>query len=119
MGKLVNLFKALFLHLWILFSILLIVFSGFCYSIRKRNILNIEKGTEETENTMKENDMQIEEFSVNEFTSPQCVKIGDNKPLALQMNGDVVIGGIFPLHYLVPELQPNYQDKPPITVCNG
>uniref|UniRef100_A0A3Q2CJG8 Olfactory receptor C family, u1 n=1 Tax=Cyprinodon variegatus TaxID=28743 RepID=A0A3Q2CJG8_CYPVA len=59
------------------------------------------------------------EFSVNEFTSPQCVKIGDNKPLALQMNGDVVIGGIFPLHYLVPELQPNYQDKPPITVCNG
>ncbi|XP_038149393.1 extracellular calcium-sensing receptor [Cyprinodon tularosa] len=68
---------------------------------------------------MKENDMQIEEFSVNEFTSPQCVKIGDNKPLALQMNGDVVIGGIFPLHYLVPELQPNYQDKPPITVCNG
>uniref|UniRef100_A0A3B3VCT2 Olfactory receptor C family, u1 n=1 Tax=Poecilia latipinna TaxID=48699 RepID=A0A3B3VCT2_9TELE len=40
-------------------------------------------------------------------------------PLALQMDGDVVIGGFFPLHYLASELQHSYQSKPQVTPCSG
>lgn len=48
-----------------------------------------------------------------------CVTFFDNKPLALQSKGHVIIGGLFPLHYLAPEPQQGYDSKPQLTPCSG
>uniref|UniRef100_A0A8C6KBI4 Olfactory receptor C family, u1 n=1 Tax=Nothobranchius furzeri TaxID=105023 RepID=A0A8C6KBI4_NOTFU len=49
----------------------------------------------------------------------ECVKIKDDKPLALQRDGDVVLGGFFRLHFVAPELQRSYHSKPQLTACSG
>uniref|UniRef100_A0A3Q3IIX8 G-protein coupled receptors family 3 profile domain-containing protein n=1 Tax=Monopterus albus TaxID=43700 RepID=A0A3Q3IIX8_MONAL len=49
----------------------------------------------------------------------QCVKLQDSESLALESEGDVVIGGVFPLHYVTPEQQHNFSSKPPLTPCSG
>ncbi|XP_034404863.1 extracellular calcium-sensing receptor-like [Cyclopterus lumpus] len=41
------------------------------------------------------------------------------EPLALQSGGDVVIGGLFPLHYVAPKQQQSYHRKPRNTPCGG
>ncbi|XP_037533762.1 extracellular calcium-sensing receptor-like [Nematolebias whitei] len=48
-----------------------------------------------------------------------CLKLGDDEPLTLQMEGDVVIGGFFPLHYVASEPQHIYHSKPQMTSCSG
>ncbi|KAI3353700.1 hypothetical protein L3Q82_004942 [Scortum barcoo] len=50
---------------------------------------------------------------------PQCVKLSDSEPLALQSGGDVVIGGFFPLHYMAPKPHHSYNSKPQLTPCSG
>ncbi|KAI9538769.1 hypothetical protein NQZ68_012422 [Dissostichus eleginoides] len=45
----------------------------------------------------------------------QCVKLADSEPLALQSGGDVVIGGLFPLHFVAPKPQNSYHSKPQLT----
>lgn len=49
----------------------------------------------------------------------QCVSLGDSEPLVLQAEGDVVIGGLFPLHYLAHKPQHRYRSKPQHTPCSG
>lgn len=49
----------------------------------------------------------------------KCVKQTDSEALALQSDGDVVIGGFFPLHYVAAEPQNSYHSKPQITTCSG
>ncbi|CAL9684081.1 unnamed protein product [Knipowitschia caucasica] len=39
--------------------------------------------------------------------------------LVLQSQGHVMIGGLFPLHYLAPEPQKDYRHKPPVIACTG
>ena len=46
---------------------------------------------------------------------PQCVKLADSEPLALQSGGDVVIGGLFPLHFVAPKPQNSYHSKPQLS----
>ncbi|XP_034083733.1 extracellular calcium-sensing receptor [Gymnodraco acuticeps] len=48
-----------------------------------------------------------------------CVKLADSEPLALQSGGDVVIGGLFPLHFVAPKPQNSYHSKPQLTPCKG
>lgn len=48
----------------------------------------------------------------------QCVKLGGSELPALHSDGDVVIGGFFPLHYVVTEPQNSYNSKPQITSCS-
>ncbi|XP_028275901.1 olfactory receptor CU1 [Parambassis ranga] len=43
----------------------------------------------------------------------------DSEALALQSDGDVVIGGFFPLHYVASDPQNSYHSKPQITTCSG
>uniref|UniRef100_A0A7N6BX99 G-protein coupled receptors family 3 profile domain-containing protein n=1 Tax=Anabas testudineus TaxID=64144 RepID=A0A7N6BX99_ANATE len=52
-------------------------------------------------------------------SSPQCVKLEDGDSLTLQSEGDVVIGGLFPLHYLALRPQHSYSSKPQYTPCSG
>ncbi|XP_056297284.1 extracellular calcium-sensing receptor [Pseudoliparis swirei] len=42
-----------------------------------------------------------------------------DEPLAQQSGGDVVIGGLFPLHYVTPKQDHSYQSKPQLTLCRG
>ena len=48
-----------------------------------------------------------------------CVSLGDSELPELQSEGDVVIGGLFPLHYLALEPEHSYRTKPQHTQCNG
>ncbi|KAK1899399.1 Extracellular calcium-sensing receptor [Dissostichus eleginoides] len=49
------------------------------------------------------------------FNCRLCVKLADSEPLALQSGGDVVIGGMFPLHFVAPKPQNSYHSKPQLT----
>lgn len=75
----------------------------------------------EEEKTMAERltGMEIEGVSCVGSTLLDCVRLGDSEALALQSDGDVVIGGLFPLHYVAPEPQHNYNSKPLLTPCSG
>ncbi|KAK1900175.1 Extracellular calcium-sensing receptor [Dissostichus eleginoides] len=52
---------------------------------------------------------------IGPFNIPQCVKLADSEPLALQSGGDVVIGGLFPLRFVAPKQQNSYHSKPQLT----
>ncbi|XP_041850953.1 extracellular calcium-sensing receptor-like [Melanotaenia boesemani] len=68
---------------------------------------------------MIRNDLWINGVNSVDSSSPQCVKLEDNEPLTLQSDGDVVIGGFFPLHYVVSESHHSYHNKPQTTLCSG
>ena len=93
------------LLLWTLFILLLPVLSDF----PKR----LERGV------MKEEQTITERLSAVGSGFPQCVKLADSEPPALQSGGDVVIGGLFPLHYVAPKPQQSYHSKPQLTACSG
>ncbi|KAM7412963.1 hypothetical protein PAMA_020380 [Pampus argenteus] len=86
----------------------------------KRKELSLEGGVVEEE-IMAERltGLRIEGVSGVGSSSPQCVRLGDSEALALQSEGDFVIGGLFPLHYMAPEPQHSYNSKPLLTPCSG
>lgn len=51
--------------------------------------------------------------------SPHCEKLARAEPLALHSGGDVVIGGLFPLHYVASQSMYSYQRKPQLAPCSG
>ncbi|KAL3991780.1 ficolin [Sarotherodon galilaeus] len=53
--------------------------------------------------------LEVENFEV----------VGGSEPLALHSEGDIVIGGFFPLHYVAPKPQQSYNNKPQIPPCSG
>lgn len=90
-------------------------------SVKERDELNLDKGVMKEEETMRErlSGLRIEGVSVVGSSLPQCIKLADSKPLALQLGGDVVIGGLFPLHYVAPTPQHSYHSKPQLIPCSG
>ena len=49
----------------------------------------------------------------------ECVILGNSELLALRSEGDVIIGGLFPVHYLVSNSRDTYNSKPQNGPCNG
>lgn len=49
----------------------------------------------------------------------ECVILGSSDLPALRSEGDVIIGGLFPVHYLVSNSQNSYHSKPQNLPCNG
>ncbi|KAL7400740.1 hypothetical protein ABVT39_017073 [Epinephelus coioides] len=90
-------------------------------SVKERDELNLDKDVMKEEETMRErlSGLRIEGVSVVGSSLPQCIKLADSKPLALQLGGDVVIGGLFPLHYVAPTPQHSYHSKPQLIPCSG
>lgn len=108
------------LLLWALFSLLSSVFSDVLKSAQERKEQSLEGGVVKDEKIITErlSGLGIEGVSVVGSSLPKCVKLADSVPLALQSGGDVVIGGLFPLHYVAPMPQHSYQSKPQLTPCS-
>ena len=49
----------------------------------------------------------------------ECVILGNSELVALRSEGDVIIGGLFPVHYLVSNSRDTYNSKPQTRPCNG
>uniref|UniRef100_A0A665T1J8 Olfactory receptor C family, u1 n=1 Tax=Echeneis naucrates TaxID=173247 RepID=A0A665T1J8_ECHNA len=65
------------------------------------------------------NSLGIQGSSGFDSSFNECVELVDSESLALQAEGDIVIGGFFPLHYVAPEPQHSYSSKPYYTPCSG
>ena len=83
--------------------------------------LCLERGVLKEEETVteKQRSLGIDQMRGVASILPQCVKLVDSEPLALQSGGDVVIGGLFPLHFVAPKPQNSYHSKPQLTPCKG
>uniref|UniRef100_A0A8C6KFJ6 Olfactory receptor C family, u1 n=1 Tax=Nothobranchius furzeri TaxID=105023 RepID=A0A8C6KFJ6_NOTFU len=68
---------------------------------------------------IKLKDLGREEAVNGDSNLPLCVKLGNDESPALQMEGDVVIGGLFRLHFMAPELRHSYHKKPQMIACSG
>ncbi|XP_075330720.1 olfactory receptor CU1 [Odontesthes bonariensis] len=91
------------------------------HSVKEGRVLSVEGNGEKEGKAVGDrlDDLGIERVSGVDSSSPQCKKLGDIESLALESEGDVVIGGFFPLHYFTSEPQHSYQSKPRITPCSG
>ena len=49
----------------------------------------------------------------------ECVILGNSELVALRSEGDVIVGGLFPVHYLVSNSQNTYNSKPQNRPCTG
>lgn len=98
------------LILWALFSLLIPVLSD-AHGL----VGSVEKGVANE----KESSLQIDGERGVVSSIPLCVKLAHREPLALHSEGDVVIGGVFPLHYVASQPQHSYQSKPQLGACSG
>lgn len=82
--------------------------------------LSLERGVLNEQETVTERLKSLQLQGVSGFDSiPQCVKLVDSESVALQSEGDIVIGGFFPLHYVAPKPQHSYFSKPQPMPCSG
>lgn len=92
------------LLLWAISSIFSPVFSGLQHIAKEKNDTHgLEAG----------------EGNEASASLPRCVKTVDTVRPALHSRGDVVIGGIFPLHYSASVSQQKYINKPQLISCSG
>lgn len=101
-----------------IFSLFFPVMSDVLKSAKERKELVNGVAKEEDAFTARQNGFGVEGVCGVGFSLPQCVKMADSEPLALQSGGDVVIGGLFPLHYVAPMPQHSYQSKPQLAPCS-
>ncbi|XP_060733779.1 extracellular calcium-sensing receptor-like [Tachysurus vachellii] len=52
-------------------------------------------------------------------SSSGCQRIGEFDSHVLEMDGDVILGGLFPLHYIAPEPDYVLTDRPQVQRCSG
>ena len=57
--------------------------------------------------------------SVTGWNGTGCVSLVSQSPPVMQAQGDVVIGGLFPVHYLAPEWDHSYGSQPLRAACYG
>ncbi|XP_059363107.1 extracellular calcium-sensing receptor [Carassius carassius] len=48
----------------------------------------------------------------------KCWTLGDFNSPVLEKDGDIVIGGLFPIHYIAPETDHNFSERPQHQECN-
>uniref|UniRef100_A0A3P8S2H2 Olfactory receptor C family, u1 n=1 Tax=Amphiprion percula TaxID=161767 RepID=A0A3P8S2H2_AMPPE len=86
---------------WLLYCVFFRLFSVVFTGIRDAVDDSVEGGVNKIESVEKTvNCFGIKEVSAVDPSLSQCVKLCDSEPLALHSEGDVVIGGVFPLHYV-------------------
>lgn len=109
--------------LWLLllesFSLLFPVISNVQGNSVERETLGLERGVLDINDNGNERLSGSEEVNSTVSVLPQCVKLSESEPLALHSGGDVVIGGLFPLHYVSSQPFHSYQSKPRLAPCSG
>uniref|UniRef100_A0AAQ6A1T5 Olfactory receptor C family, u1 n=1 Tax=Amphiprion ocellaris TaxID=80972 RepID=A0AAQ6A1T5_AMPOC len=86
---------------WLLYCVFFRLFSVVFTGIPDAVDDSVEGGVNKIESVEKTvNCFGIKEVSAVDPSLSQCVKLCDSEPLALHSEGDVVIGGVFPLHYV-------------------
>lgn len=96
-------------------SIFVAGLSGYSYSSIGHETLSIKEKAETNQEVIQ---FRLAGNEVD-FGSSQCVTLGDSHPVVLQSEGDVTIGGLFPLHYEASEPEHSYHSKPQTTPCTG
>lgn len=109
----------LWLLVWTLCSLLFPVFSDVPEVVSKMKEQSLEGGIDKEKDTERLNSSGIQGMSVLDTGLPDCVKLMDSESVALQTDGDIVIGGLFPLHYVAPKPLHSYSSKPQLTPCSG
>lgn len=102
------------LILWALFSLLIPALTGALGLVG-----SVEKGVMNEKETERKSGLEIDGVRGVVSSLPLCVKLAHSEPLALHSKGDIVIGGVFPLHYVASQPQHNYQSKPQLSSCTG
>lgn len=103
------------LILWALFSLLIPVLTD----ALGLGLGSVEKGVVNEKETERKSGLEIDGVRGVVSSLPLCVKLAHSEHLALHSEGDVVIGGVFPLHYVASQPQHSYQSKPRLTSCSG
>lgn len=49
----------------------------------------------------------------------KCWRLRDFNSPVLEQEGDIIIGGLFPLHYIAPEPEFTYSEQPQYQECSG
>nr|XP_004544086.2 extracellular calcium-sensing receptor-like [Maylandia zebra] len=78
------------------------------------DVMRKEEALREPLSGLRKGEVKSEDFSL-----PECTKLASSKPVALHSDGDVVIGGFFPLHYVASKPEYSYNSKPQVTSCCG
>ncbi|MCI4378953.1 hypothetical protein PGIGA_G00222220 [Pangasianodon gigas] len=52
-------------------------------------------------------------------SSSGCWRMGEFDPNVLEMDGDVILGGLFPLHYIAPKPDHVFTERPQVQRCSG
>lgn len=112
---------SLWVFIWALFSFHFFVFSDVVHVVNENEKASLERGMVKDQDTVTQrlNGLGINRESSFNSSILQCVKLADSESLVLESEGDIVIGGLFPLHYLAHRPQHNYSCKPQITHCSG
>lgn len=76
------------------------------------------QGVEDANESLNE-ELRDSKLSGTDSASPDCEKLAGAEPPALHSGGDVVIGGLFPLHYVASQPMHSYRDKPQLARCSG
>lgn len=58
-------------------------------------------------------------LSIAESSDSICWRLGEFDPQVLEVDGDVILGGLFPLHYLAPEPDHTFLDRAQDKKCSG
>lgn len=110
------------LFIWTLSSLFFFVFSDVAYIVNENEKVSLEGGMVKDQDTITQrlNGLEIQEESRrNNSSILQCVKLEYSESLVLESEGDIVIGGLFPLHYLALRPHHSYSSKPQYTPCSG
>lgn len=112
---------SLWLLIWALLSLHFLVFSDVTHVVNENEKVSLEGCMVRDRETITKslNGLGIQEESGFNSSIHQCAKLEDSKSLALELEGDIVIGGLFPLHYLALRPQHSYSSKPQYTSCSG
>lgn len=111
--------------LWLLFYLFLnpvcIMFSDVPQTVVERKPKRMEGDVMRKEEALREplSGLRKGEVKSEDFSLPECTKLASSKPVALHSDGDVVIGGFFPLHYVASKPEYSYNSKPQVTSCCG
>lgn len=110
--------NCLWLSFYIFTNAICLVFSN-VNTVGNRQPLSVEGSNVEKALRAAQQDFKTGKARSVDSSLPQCVKLEVSERLALHSDGDVVIGGFFPLHYVAAQPQNSYNNKPQMTSCSG